>query len=470
MNKSYRIFSCSLFVILLSLEACTSVSASSGSTAAGEAAQPTASSSPTQIVETLTDVEEIDVDLPSGITLEFWHPWTGEMEDLYEEITADFNRTNAWGIEVNLERHGDENVLLDNIVDQAQEAAGDLPDIVAAPSQSLQLWYQQGVPLRDLSEFIDLEEGGLSAEKLNTMLPIFWKSDLVDNVRLGIPLYRTGYFLFYNQSWAQELGFTESPETSAEFEKQSCAAAQVNLEVANGTGGWFYDDSAMTILSWMQAFSGTGLAVAYGENEVDFQKAGNQTGLEFIYDLYFEDCAWQGQQSTPYEYFAERYALFYSGSSEDIFIQEAANLEEENGDNWVLLPYPSDDYRPVVFVNGWSCAILSDDPDRSLAAWLFLRYLLDVDTQVKVVEDTGSLPLSNEAINALVDFRADHPAWNQVIKYIALAQSVSQGPLWIQVEPVLADMAWQLRQYTIEREDIPRLLTEADAIIQSMNE
>ena len=105
-----------------------------------------------------------------------------------------------------------------------------------------------------------------------------------------------------------------------------------------------------------------------------------------------------------------------------------------------------------------------------MAAWLFLRYLLDKQTQIGIVEATGALPLSNAVINNMGDFRQEHPAWDGALQYIALAQNTPLDPVWLQVEPVLADMAWQLRQYNTAREDIPGLLVEADSIIQSLEE
>lgn len=454
-----------LLILSVMLTACTPAATAPAGTNAADQTQPTASPTPEQATATPA-IEEVDVDLPAGISLVFWHPWSGELADIFQEITEDFNRANTWGIEVAFEGHADQNEMLDDMA--AAMAAEALPDILAAPSQVLRMWDQQGVSFRDLNVFIADEESGLSEEDLNAMLPIFWKADVVDDRRLAVPIYRSGNFLFYNRTWAQELGFENLPDTSSAFSQQSCAAAQANIGVANGTGGWLYDDGALTSLSWMQAFSTSSLLDDDGN--VDFQEQGNQAGLEYIYDLYMQDCAWTGQQSVPYQYFADRYALFYSGSSEDIFVQEAANLEAENQDEWALIPYPSDESRPVVYVDGWSAAVLSDDEDKAMAAWLFLRYLLDEQTQVGIVEDTGALPLSNAVINEMIDFRQAHPAWAGALQYIALAQNTPLDPVWIQVEPVLADMAWQLRQYNTAREDIPGLLAEADAIILSLKE
>ena len=416
----------------------------------------------------ISDGELIGVDLPEGIELEFWHMWSGSKAEVFEALVEEFNQTNPWGIHVSARGHGDELVLLDDFEQAWEEET--LPDIVAAPSRFLRLWDQQGVPIVDLNEYLDSEDLAFSQEALDAFLPAFWKTDLDESGRrLGVPAYRGGNFLFYNQSWAQALGFEEYPRTISAFSEQACAAGAANLSDSdtgnNGTGGWIYDAQSTTAYSWLKVF--TGDALVGEDGAVNFGEESSETALESLYTWYEQDCAWTGKQSDPYEYFAKCYALFYSGSSEDIFIQELTDQENGNADEWILIPYPTDEYRPVVIVKGASYALVGEDEGKNLAGWLFLRYMLAEENQVKVVEETGSLPLSTTAISLLSDFRAAHPAWDQALQYIAVAQTMPLFPEWIEIEPVFSDIAWQVR-YTLSVENIPAILDEADAIIEGI--
>jgi ABC-type glycerol-3-phosphate transport system substrate-binding protein len=405
------------------------------------------------------------VSLPEGIQLEFWHPWSGELAILMAELVEQFNQENQWGIKVTVQVHADELVLLQDM-DQAA-ANAEYPDVVAAPSAYLKTWYRQGWPLLDLTAFSNSAEYGLDADQLAAFLPVFWKNDLIDEVRLGLPAFRDGHFLFYNQSWAQQLGFDAYPQTSADFQAQACAAAAANLADAqlenNGTGGWLYDTQALTLFSWLRAFNGDDLIRSDGE--ISFTEEGSQVTLEYLFDMYYQNCAWTGKQSEPFQYFADRYALFYSGDDQDIFTQEIVNLNTDSDDNWVLIPYPSDDSRPVVYVDGDSYAVFQKDIDKELAAWLFLRYLNSTENQIKVIQATGSLPLSTITIGQMSDFRNEHPVWDQALQYLALAQSIPDTPGWMDAEAVLSDMAWQLK-YTAAKENLPAILNEAERIIQ----
>ncbi|REG06983.1 ABC-type glycerol-3-phosphate transport system substrate-binding protein [Pelolinea submarina] len=405
------------------------------------------------------------VSLPEGIQLEFWHPWSGELANLMAELVEQFNQENQWGITVTVQVHADELVLLQDM-DQAA-ANAEYPDVVAAPSAYLKTWYRQGWPLLDLTAFTDSPEYGLDADQLAAFLPVFWKNDLIDEVRLGLPAFRDGHFLFYNQSWAQQMGFDAYPQTSLDFQAQACAAAAANLADAqlenNGTGGWLYDTRALTLLSWLRAFNGDDLIRSDGE--ISFAEEGSQVALEYLFDMYYQNCAWTGKQSEPFQYFADRYALFYSGDSQDIFTQEIVNQNVKSGDDWMLIPYPSDDSRPVVYVDGDSYAVFQKDIDKELAAWLFLRYLNSTENQIKVIQATGSLPFSTITIGQMSDFRKEHPVWDQALQYLALAQPIPDTPGWMDAEAVLSDMAWQLK-YTAAKENLPAILNEAERIIQ----
>ncbi len=428
-----------------------------------------AAETPSATTPSPVSTEAVDlsvVSLPADIELEFWHPWSGELANWIAEAVEQFNQENQWGITVNIQVHADELVLLQDI-DQAA-ANGEYPDVVAAPSAYLKTWYRQGWPLLDLAAFTDSTEYGLDPDQLPAFLPVFWKNDLVDQVRLGLPAFRDGHFLFYNQSWAQQLGYDTYPQTSADFQAQACAAAAANLSDAplenNGTGGWLYDTKAFTMLSWLRAFNGEDLIRSDGE--ISFAEDGSRVALEYLYDLYAQDCSWAGKQSQPFQYFADRYALFYSGDSRDIFTQEVVNQQDQSGDNWLAIPYPSDDARPVVYVDGDSYAVFQqEDADRNLAAWLFLRYLSGIENQVRVIQATGSLPLSTFTIGQLGDFRQEHPVWDQSLQYLALAQPIPDTPGWMDAEAVLSDMAWQLK-FTATKENLPAILAEAERIIQ----
>ncbi len=278
MRKTNRFFSLALILALLLLPACSAVEQPTAAPTLEQSLKSTPISAATFTPPAfITPAAE----LPQGIHVSFWHPWTGDLAAWLEAAVLKFNQSNQWDITVDLQIHADDLVLYDDIASGAVE--GVLPDIVAAPGAYLRAWNEDGLPLRDLTSYIDSPAVGWSASQVNTFFPVFWKADLDGSVRLGLPAYRIGYYLFYNRSWARDLGFEERPQTSQEFRAQACAAAKANLadDVTknNGTGGWVFSTDSLAMLSWLKAFTGENLNA---NDAINFQAEGAQTAMEYL--------------------------------------------------------------------------------------------------------------------------------------------------------------------------------------------
>jgi len=409
---------------------------------------------------------ELPVELEAGTVVEFWHPWSGKTANLLAELGGEFNQENEWGIEVVVLPRGDERTMIQDVEDG--RASDKLPDVAALPADYLMSLWRQGVPLQDLDAFIQSSQWGWPEERAASFFPVFGSASMVEGSRIGLPAYWSGTFLFYNQTWAGELGFAERPMTAAEFEAQACAAALNNLydgdPDTNGTGGYVFSQEGTAIFSWMRAFGG-GNPVGESGGWL-LAQAGDVAAGEFLYDLYLKDCSWTGRQTLPYDYFSNRLALFYSGRLEDILIQEKVNGQNSSQDQWTLIPYPSTRDKPVIFIEGSAYAILTDDPQRALAAWQWIQWLLEPSNQARLVEASASFPLSQAALQELEAYRLEHPAWSQALQYLALAESVPLTAEWRMTRDVLSDYAWQLIRFTTSREDIPALLLNAEDLFR----
>ena len=84
------------------------------------------------------------------------------------------------------------------------------PNLVAGYNNQLQSWDNLGGVIVDLNGYIDDPEWGLDPATQADFYPVIWNQDSNANKRLGLPVYRSTVVIFYNQSWAQELGF-ETP-------------------------------------------------------------------------------------------------------------------------------------------------------------------------------------------------------------------------------------------------------------------
>ncbi len=423
--------------------------------------------------------------LPQGIELEFWHPWSGEMANLIDDFVDEYNQSNDRGIQVHSSVHADERIFMQDFLTlQAGEVS---PDIFAAPPYFLQYLEEGGGELVNLDHYIDSSNWGFPEGESPQFIPLFWDADLTDSKRIAVPAYRTGYFLFLNKTWANELGFEESYSNSSNFQELVCAAARqyrFDDDISNdGKGGLLFTYDAYAIISWLKVFGGGFQDDLHGKNS--FQNIDNTQALGYLHDLFFDDCAWNGLNlnnnylencvwtglhSLPYQCFSYRMGIVYSGKLEDIFNQEQVNSINGVLDKWTVIPYPPEDGKPVVLIDGFSYAIRGTDKEKSLAAWDFIRWMLRVENQVKVVETTGSFPLSTDAILLLDDFKESHPAWAESLQHIPLAQVSTSTSSWIVAQDIISDISRRLVQFTTSKEDIAFLLESADILFMELQE
>ncbi len=400
-----------------------------------------------------------------GITIKFWYPWYGEAAGKIDELINDFNQTNPQKIIINAQPMGSVEYLESSMLDSL--TSKNEPDILAASIPFLSALHQEQQNLVDINSYINNKKWGLNRETVLSFPLTFWNQDLDGDFRFGFPAQRDAHLLFYDQSWAKQLGYQSPPQTPDDFLNQSCAAARVNAYDNdldnNGTGGWLYNTNSITVLSWLRGFNG-GILPQQKEDQYHFDIQSNEEAFTYLYKLNNLDCAWTGKESDPYQYFANKQAIFFSGTLQDILLQE----KKLPADEWSVIPYPSLNQNPVVLVDGYSYGIVKSTPEKQLAAWLFIQWLTKPENQAKMISVTGTFPLTNTAIEYLTDFRKQHPAWNSALQYIPLARSAPNQESWLITGKVLQDAAWQLTQYTVKQGDIPTILGQTDQLIQSL--
>jgi ABC-type glycerol-3-phosphate transport system substrate-binding protein len=400
-----------------------------------------------------------------GVEVNLWHPWVGELEATLSNLASQFNRENPWAIEVNVVSAGSSMVLADWV--EQGHPDGLVAQGVVAPSATLLTWHMRDGRMRLLNDWLNDGEWGLSEARRAEIPLVFWQSDQVDGWQIGLPALRSANVLYYNLTWAAELGFHAPPQTLEEWRAQACAAAAANRRDADrtndGTGGWLVATDPLTALAWLRAF---GL-----RDEFDPAGGGwhfNQpTALEawaFLRDLVDEGCAWVGREPTPYDYFAQRRALFYSGEVLDLMAQREAMQRNHSQDVWTVRPYPGKN-KPLVLVSGLSYGILRSTPEQELATWLFIRWLQAPQPQAALVRAGGGYPMGPSTLAYLEDYRAENPQWGEALTFIPIAQIPPNTPAWRQAQWVVQDAFAQALQGTTPRTALPDILAELDTTL-----
>jgi len=444
------------------LGACSNSNPGTKKTPEPQSATSTPAATPTKILPTTTQLPDINVEAASlkGLQIQFMHPWSDALGIEMAKMIDEFNQNNTWGIFVNAQTPGSAGMLTNQLVEDI--ATGNQPDLVAAPVDTLLKIDTSEHAIVDLNPYVYSSQWGMTPDELADFDPIFLEQDHVKGFRYGFPAQRSTVMMFYNSTWAKELGFSSPPTAPQDFQNQACAAFQAlknDSESSNdGLGGWIVNTEGLVTYSWLVNFN----TAIVANGNYTFTSPAAQTAFETILGLLTSGCAWIPRQATPYDYFASRQALIYSGYLQDILPQIKANSLAGISDNWTVIPFPSTQEQRVV-AEGPSYAVMKSTPEKQLAAWLFVRWMSSPDYQVRIVQTSGTLPLSTQVKNQLMTSGSMSQQWKDAVGSTSQVMTVPSDPNWQLAKTIIEDAGWQLFKTNLVKSDIPALLAQMDS-------
>ena len=450
----------SLFLSIFFLAACQSAAATPSPSATSAPATKTPRPTTTPIPVSTLDVKESDL---NGIEIEIWHTWFGTPAALLDLQIAAFNAENPWGITVRASYKGSYNMLFYDVMDTTER-----PQIVVALPEQISVWSEEGT-VNDLTPYISDPNWGFSTAERTDFPSVFLEQDQREDSILALPAQRTARFILYNETWGEELGFASPPLSFDEFEEQSCAANRFmrtdeNLE-NDGKGGWIIDYDSTGILAWMQGFGGG----PFLNGEYQFVNTHNIDALKSLKTLYDVNCAWLTTADTPYEQFALRSALFITASMEEFPDITRSFAAVGNRDEWTIIPFPGKE-RSSLIVYGSSYALLETEDAEALASWLFVKWMLTPQNQVKWVKSTALFPLRISSLEELSDYEKANPQWAEAVNLIAQAETYPQLASWHKVRYLLGDGVEFIFRSNVQSGSVAAILAQMNDAARALSE
>ncbi len=397
-----------------------------------------------------------------GETVRLLHAWAGPTASTLADVAREFSLTNPWGIWVEVEAFGSEDLLLGAL--QSDLEAGTPPSLVAvhpALLNNLESTYATA----NLSAYFEDQTWGYTPEEQADWQPLFLESMIKDGDLTGLPIAPSASVLFYNQSWGEELGFSEPPRTQDSFREVNCEATNFNLnnvsEDDDGTGGWLMNFDPIVLLSWYHAHGG-----AWEEDQMPLFN--NETGIAAfggLKALYDQGCIWIGRRSEPYQYFADRIALMYAGTLDQIPTQKGWMELSENNDNWSVVGFPGPE-EETMLMDGPSLYITESSSEAQLAAWLFAKHLLNPKTEASLIESAFTIPVRKSTMGYLDEFAGTYPQWAQGVALLEKAGLAPKSDEWEIGQWVLQDAIYQ--SMLREADQLPGILEELDVMIEEV--
>ncbi len=419
--------------------------------------QPT-NTPPAEATVTATPVGTLPAANLNGLVIRVAYAWIDEQALAFEALADTFSLTNPWGFEVQPVRYPSCTEMA-----EAYREFGVSEDAALCWTADLEGLSSNGAWV-NLAPFITdtaLGVSGLySAESLVNPLSQAGPS-------WTLPLAINPGLLYYNQTWARELGFENAPATPEELQEQLSAALQALLADENlnnnGTGGLWLSKTPLSALSWYSALGGKpkaedGLPV--------FQPEALDAAFQYLKTLYETDASWVGALNTPYAYFADRFALAYEGDLSDLQLQEAYSSQSPYADQWVTIPYPNPSGSGSLAFETLSAAIRAGSYSQQLASWLFSRWLLSPEAQDVFVRAHWLWPAGGPPQASAPAYASEHAAWASAYAGRHDINFAPEQANWA-VSRLLLQDAFQ-RVYGLEAQYFPQILEMLDQMLEEM--
>jgi sn-glycerol 3-phosphate transport system substrate-binding protein len=311
-------------------------------------------------------------------TIDFWYSVGGDQGTAIQEMIAEFNATNEWGIQVNATFSG-------NYGDTAQKVmasieAGSLPNGGLIPAGPL--WTCR-VGNYLLEDYMAGEEG-LSEDYF---FPVLLDYNRYGGHLCSLPFNNSTMVMFYNKDLMARAGL--DPEAPPQTWEELVAQATAIVENVPGTIGVEVRDEPW----WLKALiiQNGGQIVNDEATAPRFHEEEGVAALQFWKDLIDAGLMPAGQHDVSRDLFiAGRVGFLMASTASVATVSSGASFEFGTA----MLP---GNVRLGSTVGGAALVMFPSTPEKELATWRLLKFLTSVENSIKFTTATGYVPISPAA-------------------------------------------------------------------------
>jgi len=285
-----------------------------------------------------------------------------------------------------------------------------------------------------------------------------WGTAVVDDVAYGVPWYVDTRVLYYRTDMAEAAG-VEPPTTWDEYKafaqamKDQGAASGVSLP-PGGFDSWQY----VLPLVWQQGgdvMTEDGSAFAF--NSPEWQEA-FAFYASFFQEGLSEPVRLEGGEIEQ-KFISGEVGSFYSGPFHVGLLRDQGGAEFE--DKFAVAMVPGEDSR-TSFTGGGNLAVFNDTDNRD-AAWKFVRWLSQPETQIEWYGISTDLPSVQSAFEDPIF--ADDPYLSVFAEQLGDSKAPPAIPTWAQVSAVIDQQLEAVtRGETTVEEALASLQSQAESI------
>ena len=371
-------------------------------------AAPAATTAPT-VAPTVAPVAK------APVKIVYWRSISGAGGDAQEEIAKRFNASQKEA-EVEVQYQGTYPELQRKL--QAALAARVTPDVVMFDSPQMPYFAKNGtlVPLDDFAK-------GADSVDLKNYIPGLLADGYFDGKLYALPFARSTPMLYYNRDMFKEVGLPDrAPETWDEFlefckkltKKEGTQTTRVGYAVQMGatTAHWYFQE----------------LLYAYGNDVSDdkynvlLEQPEAVAAAKFLQDMVFTQgvvIPGTGPDGAQGEFTNQRSGMHFGSTGSLVNIVTTSKFK-------VGVGYMPAAKRRQVPIGGSVLSIMSASPkDKQAAAWKFIKYMTNTESNVYFVQKSGYMPISTSAVNSaeMKDFMVKNPEFKVAVDQLQFVRA-----------------------------------------------
>lgn len=353
------------------------------------------SSSKGEEKEDITEKSQIATEITQDVSIEFWHAMTGENEAVLKEITDKFNAENKDGITVNLVYQGHYKDLFSKL--EGASKSNQLPELAMIYPNRLTAYVKNDL-VEDLNVYIENEKIGFDKETWEDIPAFLRDNGMWDGKHHSLPFNKSTYLLFYNEDILNKYGV--KPPTTWDELKEASAKLTVdeNKDGKNDIYGLALNSSVGIDSSFWVKQAGGDL-IDEENDKILFNSDETAKAFDFIAGMVKDGTAKiageEKYMTGPFSRGEAAMGVSSMSALPDIIAAcEGSNVKFQT----VVLPKGEEE---ASLFSGTDVTIFNtSSPEEKLAAFKYIKYFMEEDTQFLWGTKSGYLPLRNSVLNS----------------------------------------------------------------------
>lgn len=357
---------------------------------------------------------KIATEITKPVSIEFWHAMTGKNEAALKEVVDKFNKENPDKITVNLVYQGHYKELFSKL--EGASKSNQLPALSMIYPNRLTAYVMNDL-VEDLNPYIENEKIGFSKDAWNDIPEFLRDNGMWNKKHHSLPFNKGTYLLFYNEDMLNKANVKVPTNWNELKDAAKKLTKDTNGDGKSDTYGLAFNSSVGIDSSFWVEQAG-GHLIDEENDKILFNSPETAEAFDFlsgmIKDNYAKICTEEKYMTGP---FGRGEAAM--GISSISALPNIIETCKGNNINFKTAVLPEGKKKAALFSGTDVTMFNTPSPEEKLAAFKFIKFFMEPDSQLIWGTKSGYLPLRKSVIDSK-DFKDyiknENPAKGEAVK------------------------------------------------------